>query len=186
MTARDLVTTWFDQDVVPRLVVGDDLVVLECNAAAREAIARHPLLALDRERLVARDAKLNRELQAFVVETEAKPRSFVLKAEDRPGTLVRSQRIESAGRTLFALTLGALTSPDETQESSLAEHFLLTRTEDRILHFLLEGMTSRQIAERQGCAHETARSHVRNIYRKLSVGTRMDLLKLARTFSLGA
>jgi DNA-binding NarL/FixJ family response regulator len=57
---------------------------------------------------------------------------------------------------------------------------LLTPREGEVLELLQDGSTNAQIARRLAIGMETVRTHARNIYRKLGVGSRRDLVRLAR------
>jgi DNA-binding CsgD family transcriptional regulator len=57
---------------------------------------------------------------------------------------------------------------------------LLTPREADVLELLQEGATNAQIAQSLSIGLETVRTHARNIYRKLGIGSRRDLAKLAR------
>jgi DNA-binding NarL/FixJ family response regulator len=57
---------------------------------------------------------------------------------------------------------------------------LLTRREAEVLEQLQEGATNAQIAHELSIGIETVRTHARNIYRKLGIGSRRDLPRLAR------
>lgn len=54
----------------------------------------------------------------------------------------------------------------------------LSKTEKRVLHLLLKGMTEKQAAEQLERSHNTVHVHVRNIYRKLGVSSRKMLYQL--------
>jgi DNA-binding NarL/FixJ family response regulator len=56
----------------------------------------------------------------------------------------------------------------------------LTPREVEVLELLQDGSTNAQIAGRLAIGMETVRTHARNIYRKLGVGSRRDLVRLAR------
>jgi DNA-binding NarL/FixJ family response regulator len=53
---------------------------------------------------------------------------------------------------------------------------LLTRREAEVLPLLAQGATNRQIAVALGVGVETVRTHARNIYRKLGVSSRSELV----------
>jgi DNA-binding NarL/FixJ family response regulator len=53
---------------------------------------------------------------------------------------------------------------------------LLTRREAEVLPLLSQGATNRQIASALGIGVETVRTHARNIYRKLGVSSRTELV----------
>jgi DNA-binding NarL/FixJ family response regulator len=56
----------------------------------------------------------------------------------------------------------------------------LTPREAEVLELLQDGSTNAQIAGRLAIGMETVRTHARNIYRKLGVRSRRDLVRLAR------
>jgi DNA-binding NarL/FixJ family response regulator len=55
---------------------------------------------------------------------------------------------------------------------------LLTPREAEVLELLTDGRTNAQIAQRLTIGIETVRTHARNIYRKLGIGSRRDLASL--------
>ncbi len=57
---------------------------------------------------------------------------------------------------------------------------LLTPREAEVLERLQDGATNAQIAHQLSIGIETVRTHARNIYRKLGIGSRRDLARLAR------
>lgn len=57
---------------------------------------------------------------------------------------------------------------------------LLSPTEQKVLGFLMQGLTEREIAREMGRSHNTIHVHVRSIYRKHLVHSRAELLDQAR------
>ena len=57
---------------------------------------------------------------------------------------------------------------------------LLTPREAEVLEFLQAGSTNAQIAHSLSIGIETVRTHARNIYRKLGIGSRRELRRMAR------
>jgi DNA-binding NarL/FixJ family response regulator len=57
---------------------------------------------------------------------------------------------------------------------------LLTPREAEVLELLQDGATNAQIAHRLSIGVETVRTHARNIYRKLGIGSRRELARLGR------
>ena len=62
----------------------------------------------------------------------------------------------------------------------LAEEYGLTKREEEVLAFIAEGHSSAYVAEVLFISPNTARTHVHNIYRKLHVSSREDILSLTR------
>ena len=51
----------------------------------------------------------------------------------------------------------------------------LTASEDRVAALAAEGLTNREIAQRQFVTVKAVQWHLRNVYRKLDVGSREEL-----------
>ena len=67
-------------------------------------------------------------------------------------------------------------SSGRAYEQSLAGGHLLTKREGEVLPLLRQGRSNPQIAVALGIGIETVRTHARNIYRKLGVASRGELL----------
>ncbi len=63
-------------------------------------------------------------------------------------------------------------------KSTANEHFKnLTRREQEVLELLARGFRYKEIADKACLSLDTVRTHIRNIYEKLQVNTRVDALK---------
>ncbi len=56
----------------------------------------------------------------------------------------------------------------------------LTPREKEIVRFLCDGRSYKQIAEACGISYHTAKVHIYNIYQKMGVSTKVDLVNLVR------
>ncbi len=63
-------------------------------------------------------------------------------------------------------------------QQSIQDH-LLTERERSVLDQLANGLMYKEIAAKAGISTETVRKHVRNIYEKLQVGSRMEAVRKA-------
>jgi DNA-binding NarL/FixJ family response regulator len=86
--------------------------------------------------------------------------------------------IHLASRGMHVLPRSAAASGGSTPDVIGAE--LLTPREAEVLELLQEGATNAQIAHQLSIGIETVRTHARNIYRKLGIGSRRELPRLAR------
>jgi len=68
--------------------------------------------------------------------------------------------------------------------ADLEAAFQLTRSEEKVLHKMLEGMTADEIAADVRLSVETIRSHIRNIYVKIGVTSREGLFARLGAFRL--
>jgi len=55
----------------------------------------------------------------------------------------------------------------------------LTNTERNVVEFVLEGFTNRQVAERMFVSRYTVDYHLRSIFKKLGVSSRVELSRVA-------
>ncbi len=62
----------------------------------------------------------------------------------------------------------------------IAEEHGLTRRELEILEILADGHSGPYISETLFISDNTVRTHIRNIYRKLGIGSREDILRITR------
>lgn len=86
--------------------------------------------------------------------------------------------IHLASRGMHVLPRSAAAGSGSTLDIIGSE--LLTPREAEVLGQLQEGATNAQIAHELSIGIETVRTHTRNIYRKLGIGSRRDLPRLAR------
>ena len=63
---------------------------------------------------------------------------------------------------------------------AFAERHALTEREGDILGHLLEGLPAKAIADRCGISVHTVRNHIKSVYRKVGVHSRLGLVRMAR------
>ncbi|MBO9610626.1 MAG: response regulator transcription factor, partial [Paenibacillaceae bacterium] len=61
---------------------------------------------------------------------------------------------------------------------------LLTRQETRIVGMIERGMSNKEIAEQLQTSVATVKSHIKNIYQKLEVNSRLQALQCAKELNL--
>ncbi len=84
-----------------------------------------------------------------------------------------------ARRILAMLPKQANTEPAPLEPQ--AETEALTEREDEILRLVADGMSNREIAEQLHLSRYTIESHIKRIYRKLAVSSRVSAVREART-----
>jgi DNA-binding CsgD family transcriptional regulator len=91
------------------------------------------------------------------VEVEA---AVETEAEDRPGAT------------------GMFTAPQPSHDTAAAEEWsVLSRREQTVARLVVQGLTNQQIAKRIRCSPETVKFHLRNIFRKLGIGSRVEIAR---------
>ncbi len=148
----------------PDLVVCDDWVdgrrVDEVAAALRAAGVDVPLLVVS-----SRDAPEN------------------LRASRRAGATAHVARADAVAR-LPALLVAVHRGNARLPEPAAAEGMHLTRREGELLQALEEGLRFKQVARALGISEATAKTHGRNLFRKLGVTSRSEAVHAARALGL--
>ena len=88
--------------------------------------------------------------------------------------------IHLASRGMHVLPRSAAGGGMTERQLGLPGPDLLTPREADVLELLQEGRTNAEIAHTLSIGIETVRTHARNIYRKLGIGSRRDLASLSR------
>ena len=144
------------------------------------------------------DPVLKGALRIFLILTLA---FFPLMLIDSLLTYVRLlsmfRLIEGLAQPLYFLTLNCLSiafaakylnRPAFMEKEQLTEYFLdryqVSRREAEIIQLLLKGEGGKQIADSLFISAKTVENHIYNIYRKLGVGTRVQLYQLVKANEL--
>ena len=73
--------------------------------------------------------------------------------------------------------MAAAMTADLPSLGDTADHLRITRREMQIVESLIFGASARDIASDLGVSFHTIRTHIRNIYTKLGVASRVELLR---------
>ena len=172
---KDWPARWFALDAVARLVVGRDLKILAINARAESTIGQSGGLALRDGALVARDRRFAGELAAAVAAAGCSGRFSLVGADGGAGVLLEAIALSGAEDSPVALTLRDLSAPVEVDCADLEPIIGVTPGEHQVILHLLQGRSSREIAEQSGKSILTIRTHVKRAYGKIGVKTRGQL-----------
>lgn len=94
--------------------------------------------------------------------------------------LLRGIREVLAGNLVFDVNLtNDSTQPDDRFGDDFARRLNLTFREVEIIRLIREGLSTEQIADRLHVAHETIKTHRKNIYFKLGINKVTDLIQFA-------
>lgn len=180
----NFVLPWLERDSFPRMLIGDDLSVRWSNAAARAFLREDPDISLTGD-LLHFGNKANEERFACFIASVVASGSLYLRWEDRDDfLLVRAERLPASFEgTVVAVTMNSrrwATSSLRFDDLEIA--FGLTPREVEIVTLLAQGINVAGICVQVDCAIETVRRHVKNIYLKVGVSTREELLNRLHPF----
>jgi len=88
-------------------------------------------------------------------------------------------------RDSFNDTIGVLIIGHEVKEMKRFRNiFRITRREVDIINYIIQGDSNREIARKTSITEETVKTHIKNIYNKLGVNNKMQLLHLLKEYEL--
>ncbi len=183
-----LLLAWIEQDRRARLLVDGDLRILWMNEAARTDIEAFPELSNRGNFLALSDGDAHAKLVALVRSCEFDvQRSICIAREEDGHVIFRAQRITGSGSgdTIGMFFFHSATAATVIN-SLVLQAFQLTPTEHRVLLGLAEGMAADAVAEKLKISLDTARSHIRHIYQKLSVNSREEMFRRIRPYLFSA
>lgn len=183
--AAALALYWIDRDLMPRVIVADDLAILWSNVAGRSLLAQKRDLEERGGLLATVDRSKQAALTQFVILSEVAVSSWALKRADGDGHLLfRAQRIDWSGGGMFGVGFFGSGSEFHVRYADLDTVFGLTPAEHRVLLDMLEGFEADRMSEIHAVSIDTTRSHIRAIYAKLQVHSREALFHRLRPYRI--
>jgi DNA-binding CsgD family transcriptional regulator len=133
------------------------------------------------EKYLALWAELNERLKLRldpVVTVRDKPRDdggVVLSSASPAATTVTLAGSEAPQSTAVP---AVAEPPHPAHDAAAAEEWsALSRREQTVARLVVQGLTNQQIAKRIRCSPETVKFHLRNIFRKLGIGSRVEIAR---------
>jgi DNA-binding CsgD family transcriptional regulator len=170
----DWLAQWFELEPTARLIVNRDLSVLAVNLRAARMLEDN-WLALRDGSLSIRDRRIELDLAAAVAAAGVQAKSFVLGADAATAMLVEAVALGEPPHGPVGLVLRDLHAPVEVECADLEPIFGVTPGEHQVIVRLLQGYSSRDIADQFGKSILTIRTHVKRAYGKIGVKTRGQL-----------
>ncbi len=88
-------------------------------------------------------------------------------------------------RDRFDDIIGIMVIAKEVKEVKQLQHlYKITSRETEIVQLLISGMPNKEIAENLQVAETTLKRHITNIYNKLAVGNKVELINLLKDFNI--
>ena len=153
------------------------------NESAQKFLDSQSEIAIKNGKFWTKEEGQRQRLVEFLGERKFKVGNLLLNLGENSLLILQAERLISEGSITFGVTLYIPLSSQFERLSGLVDYFGLTRSEARVAYALVLGNTGREVAKIVGCSFETVRSHKKNIYRKLSISSKFELLRLAYLFN---
>lgn len=112
-------------------------------------------------------------------------RGYVLKGADQE-EMRRTIQAVARGEALFGPAIAArLSSFFQVPKTATIPFPDLTEREQEVLHWLAQGLSNQEIADKLFISSKTVRNHASNIFSKLQVADRLQAIMRARSAGLG-
>jgi len=162
-------------DKMNLIAANDPALQILCFPSGADRIKQPRVFLADRVRTTLFDHK-SRDRAAFVKEFRSGRRRYICK----------SFRVNGEGyypvQPAFAVLLERDASSSANALAEIAEQFDLTQRERETVEFLLQGLTSKEIASRMQISPNTVKAFLRLVMVKMKVSTRSGIAgKLAGT-----
>jgi DNA-binding CsgD family transcriptional regulator len=143
-----------------------------CFPSGADRIKQPKVFLSDRVRTALIDHR-NPSNPVFVREYKSGKRRYICKnfQVDCNGQTGQSSSVQPA----FALLLERNASSSPSALSEISEQFDLTQRERETVEFLLQGLTSKEIANRMGISPNTVKAFLRLVMVKMKVSTRSGI-----------
>ncbi|KKW93001.1 MULTISPECIES: helix-turn-helix transcriptional regulator [Sphingobium] len=177
--------SWLDGGSTARLILDRDFAILWANRAARKVLQARQGLE-EREGILTFGQ--NAGSGALAVEAgklrgeEMLIQSYGLGGDMSAVIVIRLLPGDRAGETLYGLELRWRDEADHIQYAGYRAYFGVTQAEDRVLRQLLKGLTAEKCAANLDISVDTVRSHIRQLYSKMSVSSREALFHVMMPF----
>lgn len=175
---------WLERDPSPRLIVRHDLFVCWLNSAAKAFLIHVPDIDLSGGVLLFSNKIAEARFTRFVTSVVLSGSLYLGSEERQDFLLVRAERLpDGAAGPMVAVTMNSRSwAAQSVRFEGLEIAFSLTPREVHIVTLLARGNSVASIVTEADCAVETVRRHVKNIYVKIGVSTREELLNRLQPF----
>lgn len=179
-----LLVRWADLENRPRIILSDSLDLVWSNEAADTMLAAGVDVRLAGDRLELVNAAEHEVFKTFIARTTGRVSAWCTPQADDSLLIFRAWRLDTDEAVGIGLVFHPSGDTYAPQWADFGRALGLTATEHKIALRLLDGVQIEAAAEEAGIALATARTHVRNLYLKLGVGSREAFFRVLAPFRI--
>ena len=164
-----------------------DIILMDVEMPKLDGISATQMILERNQNIKILMLSVHNEDERVIAALRAGASGYILKDADH-SEFVRIIRSTHAGEKITSPFLANLapTAPriqgapetDEDMEKEIAERTSLTEREKEMLRLLLQGKSNKEISALTYVSTDTVKSHLQNIYKKLGVKSRLEVVAL--------
>jgi DNA-binding CsgD family transcriptional regulator len=171
------------RDVI--VILGPDGTIMDANRNLNEMLSdsRDLFTGLNIHELV--ESNENFSLALSEISTGSRESfSGIIIYKNRPENRIAESSLSGVRDRFGDLVAILLISREKKEVMFFQRHFKITGREMEVVCLTLSGLTNIEISERLGITKRTVETHQNNIYNKLGVNNKIELLRVASDFNL--
>lgn len=163
-------------------VLNPDFQAIACSLAFRDWVHASDAFTLKADfRFVPVDGEFEKAMRAALNAPSTRlARLLHTRPDQKGGALFEIARI--GGRQVSLVMVERLGEDIVLDMSLLEKAFNLTKAEGRVAQIAVNGNSAKQIGRTLGVSHETVRTHLKNLYRKVGAAGHTELIALLTSF----
>ena len=174
-----IIVSWFYQLQYPVALVQTDLLLIEWNPEAFKLISRANCVVVQEGKLTLCDEAQQEKLSSLL-QDETMHALFPVWTKGNVDLVIDIRSVHLSSSPAYSLVFRSLAIEHDEALASLTEKFNLTKAEQRVLSSMIESGGTRAIADRICSSVNTVKSHIKNLYRKIGVRSRTELIRIIK------
>jgi len=170
---QELACEYLQQDGLAHFFIEKDLHILWMNGAGEALFARQSIFKEKGGRLRVYGRANQEAFKKLFAPSAGIQRTCLTCEETKRHVLVDIVSLLDGGSTVLTARIAEDLS---LTVNTLSAAFGLTMTESALVQSMFQGLTAEDIAAQMGVSINTLRTHIRNIYGKLSVSSREGMM----------
>lgn len=179
-----LVMRWADLEGRPRILITPNGELLWSNASADEAMSLARDVRNNDGRFALVDPTEQAAFDKFLKTVTGSITAWCMPQADSGAVIFRAWRVDTPEEEALGLVFHTTGGDYIPRWADFGRSLGLTAAEHRIALRLLDGVRVETAASDMGITAATARTHVRNLYQKLSIGSREALFRRLAPFRI--
>ncbi len=166
-------------------MLGPDFRIISANKNSMELLKLNPegLKGIYFTKLTESEQSLNENFNRLIDGTLNKMNCRIIY-KNSPENIITDSYLSRVTDKFSDLAGFLVISKENKGKKQLRTVYKITDREFNIIDYIISGMTYKQIAEKLSLSEKTVESHLSNIYNKIGINNKIELINIAYDFNL--